>query len=277
MRETQPQAMPESTKKPDTERELLLKAKALAESKRSPPKGGIAVRLELAGDYVECPACKGHYRALQDSGTCRSCEDSAAQNKAKSDRKRSKLIEVLGGEYPLNEFRIEKCKMVRGNREAVTFAKVFNHTTQNAYLSGWAGSGKSHLAYGMAIEAFLATEITLEILTTEQLSRRVTGNNFDRKSETIKQLIDADVLVLDDLCRKKETENTIDAICEIMDYRKYAYRNGLILTGNYKLDDLAGKLGDDRLPSRIAGMCKSNIFKVEPVSESGNKIDWRVA
>ena len=48
---------------------------------------------------------------------------------------------------------------------------------------------------------------------------------------------------------------------EILDLRASNYKNGLILTSNLSLEEFAAKVGDDRLPSRIAGLCK--VIKIE--------------
>jgi DNA replication protein DnaC len=43
---------------------------------------------------------------------------------------------------------------------------------------------------------------------------------------------------------------------EILDLRDYQDRAGLVVTSPYGLDALAEKFADDRLPSRLAGMCR---------------------
>lgn len=263
-----------------SEAEVLKRALEIAASKKSKPMETLQVHLPDAdpGAYVKCPQCHSEWRGLEASGICWDCEQLKAQKAAKYERRRARLLEITGGEYPLKEFTFDKFKSVTGNQQAAAFANNFNFKIHNTYFSGPPGSGKTHLAYAIGISAFMGMgEPSLEILTTEQLSRRVTGNNFDKKSETIRRLIEVDILILDDLCRKKETENTIDAICEIMDGRKYAYRNGLIITANYSVSDLAERLDDSRLPSRITGMCGANGFRVEPRNQAGEAIDWRLA
>lgn len=42
---------------------------------------------------------------------------------------------------------------------------------------------------------------------------------------------------------------------EILDRRIHAVRAGLVITNKYSLGDLALKLGEDTIPSRIAGLC----------------------
>jgi DNA replication protein DnaC len=42
---------------------------------------------------------------------------------------------------------------------------------------------------------------------------------------------------------------------EILDERTFNDRAGLLLTSKYSLDELAAKLADDSIPSRLAGMC----------------------
>ena len=64
------------------------------------------------------------------------------------------------------------------------------------------------------------------------------------------------MFVLDDLGIGHETAYARQIFQEILDGREFAYRSGLIVTSRYSLDDLAQKLGDDTIPSRLAGLCK---------------------
>ena len=64
------------------------------------------------------------------------------------------------------------------------------------------------------------------------------------------------VLVIDDLGIGRDTEFAFQTLYEIVDGRYMAMKGGLIVTSNLSLDDLAAKLGDDRIPSRLASMCK---------------------
>jgi len=62
--------------------------------------------------------------------------------------------------------------------------------------------------------------------------------------------------VFDDLGTGTDTAFGRQILQEILDGRDFHDRAGLVITGKYSLDDLAAKLADDSIPSRLAGMCQ---------------------
>lgn len=71
----------------------------------------------------------------------------------------------------------------------------------------------------------------------------------------IMRLASVPVLVVDDLGVQKDSEHALTVLYEIFDRRDMDLRHGLIITSNLSMKDMAAKMGDDRIPSRIAGMC----------------------
>jgi DNA replication protein DnaC len=65
----------------------------------------------------------------------------------------------------------------------------------------------------------------------------------------------AKVLVLDDLGNGPDTLFTRQIVQEILDRRSFRDIGGLVVTTKFSLDQLAAKLGDDSIPSRLGGMC----------------------
>ena len=83
-------------------------------------------------------------------------------------------------------------------------------------------------------------------------------HSFKEKSETDEQDIinkysEIDLLVLDDLGIEKTSEWSIQTLYTIID-RRYRDMKRTIITSNLNLKEIADKL-DDRISSRIAGMC----------------------
>lgn len=76
------------------------------------------------------------------------------------------------------------------------------------------------------------------------------------KEREIERLSNVPVFVVDDLGVQKDTEHALTVLYEILDRRDMNLRHGLIVTSNLPLDMLAKKMGDDRITSRIAGMCR---------------------
>lgn len=71
----------------------------------------------------------------------------------------------------------------------------------------------------------------------------------------IQDLSTASWVVLDDLGVEKTTDWVLQTLYIIINNR-YESMKSTIFTSNLSLDDLARRLGDDRIPSRIVGMCQ---------------------
>ena len=146
---------------------------------------------------------------------------------------------------------------------------------EGVFLTGSRGVGKTHLAVALMREAMLAArpvkyldtyridlhklplfvsvpELLLEIRDTYN------GNEISEK-EVIDKYSWVDVLVLDDLGVEKPSEWVLQTLYIIIDRR---YREDLrtIITSNLGIEEVEEKL-DDRIASRIAGMCKVRILQ----------------
>ena len=82
------------------------------------------------------------------------------------------------------------------------------------------------------------------------------GREADEEFALLKLFDGYRCLVIDDLGVGRSTEFSNQIIYEIIERRANAMRNGLIITSNLSLDEFAQKSGDDRLPSRIMGLCR---------------------
>jgi DNA replication protein DnaC len=90
-----------------------------------------------------------------------------------------------------------------------------------------------------------------------QIFRRVRGIKSGAEEQAIIDRIAAiPQLVIDDIGVEKNTGFSLAVLYEIIDARDMAYNKGLIVTSNLSLGALADRLGDDRVTSRLAGMCK---------------------
>ena len=69
------------------------------------------------------------------------------------------------------------------------------------------------------------------------------------------RLIGTDILVLDDVGSASDTAYSRQILQEILDGRHFRDRSGLVVTTKYSIDQLAAKMADDTIPSRMAGMC----------------------
>jgi len=81
--------------------------------------------------------------------------------------------------------------------------------------------------------------------------------------------IEGDVLFLDDLGAEKMTDFVRQSLYAIINYREQ-HELPTIITSNYNLSNISGKI-DDRIASRIAGMCEVIEIKGNDRRLSGKK------
>lgn len=210
---------------------VLLSGKALA--------GTSVWRSQLMGGL--CPACLADLERRH-------------QKQERTRAMRSELLQLLGGEKPYREFTFERYEVTPGNQLAYERSKHFNPSTENLYLWGPCGVGKTHLAWAVARHCFEET-LTVAILRAYQLSRKVRMKEPETEQAVINGFAEVDVLVLDDL-GMNDTPYSRQILQEILDARDYADRAGLVVASNYSLGGLADKLQGDIIPSRLAGLCQ---------------------
>jgi DNA replication protein DnaC len=78
----------------------------------------------------------------------------------------------------------------------------------------------------------------------------------EQEQAAIDRYIQLEVLVLDDLGVGPDTPFNRQVLQEILDARDFRDRSGLVISSKYNLNDLARKLNDDSIPSRLSGMCQ---------------------
>lgn len=198
----------------------------------------------------------GVWRSQLMGGLCPACLADLEHQHQKQERTRamrSELIQLLGGEKPYREFTFERYEVTPGNQLAYERSKHFNPSTENLYLWGPCGVGKTHLVYASARRCFEET-LSVVILRPGQLSRKVRMKDPEQEQATVNELVRVEVLVFDDLGH--ETAYSRQVLQELLDARNSNDRTGLVITCKYSLDDLATKLADDTIPSRLAGMCQ---------------------
>jgi DNA replication protein DnaC len=169
---------------------------------------------------------------------------------------REELVQLLGGEKPFREFTFERFEIAPENRLAYDLCKNFNPATDNLYLWGPCGVGKTHLAWAVARRCF-EESLSVVITPAYQLSRQVRMKDPYQEQAAIEDFVRAEALVIDDLGMGPDTAFTRQILQEILDGRDFHDRAGLVVTSKYSLDELAARLADDAIPSRLAGMCRA--------------------
>jgi DNA replication protein DnaC len=191
------------------------------------------------------------------SGRCPSCEatlEAERQQAGRAQARRRDLIRLLGGEKPYREFTFERYNVTAGNRLAYETSIHFNPTTENLYLWGSCGVGKTHLAYANARRCFEET-LSVNIMRPWQLIRKVRMKDPEQEQGAIDEIVNVEALILDDLGAGSDTAFARHILQEILDGRDFRDGAGLVVTCKYSLNALAQKLADDSIPSRLAGMC----------------------
>lgn len=161
----------------------------------------------------------------------------------------------VGGLRAWEQFTFEKFKRTDTNAKAIEAVQAFDpRKAPNLYIVGPTGTGKSHLAVAAARKFIGKMPVfTLKMYTLAREIRSV--KRADVEHEILQRYIHAGVLIVDDLGVSKDTEFSTTLMYELIDGRYMNKPGGLIVTSNLPLDALAEKLGDDRIPSRLAQMC----------------------
>lgn len=219
-------------------------------------------------EYSECFVCKGQFSKNLENGICPDCEENNRRNKIKQDRKQAEMTNLFG-EKGLRDFRFTKFIRDHENTKAFEFCNAFIPGNHNVYLFGNPGSGKTHLAYSIALKYF---EQGLSVGVWNQPDfmrhmRNVAMTGADAEEREIRRISSLDVLVIDDIGVGKSSDFTVQILYEIVNKRIMNLKNGLVITSNLHPDDMAIKLDDARLSDRLTGIC--NILRLS-TSES-----WR--
>jgi DNA replication protein DnaC len=189
-------------------------------------------------------------------------EEQAKESRIKEERLRleneqskSLALKKMIGARGFEEFDLKKFNPTLTQNEAYGACVNFNPANENLFIFGPAGVGKTHLAVGV-LRNFYLSGIPSIFIKHAALNRSMQGLKSVEYDLTLATYTNADVIVVDDLGTAKRTEFSDQVLYEVLDGRYMAFKNGMIITSNLSLGELAAALGDDRLVSRIAGMCK---------------------
>lgn len=200
----------------------------------------------------------GVWRSQLTDGLCPSCLsalEARHDQEKRASAMREALVQLFGGVKPYREFTFEHYDVTPGNQRAFERSKHFDPATDNLYLWGPCGVGKTHLAYAIARRWFEQAR-SVEIYRPPRLNRKLRMKEPPEEEAILDQLIGTQVFVLDDLGMGSDTAYSRQLLQEILDGRDFQDRAGLAITSKYSLGGLAEKWADDTLPSRLAGMCQ---------------------
>jgi len=186
-----------------------------------------------------------------------------SENNEKEKRKQEDRIKIGKLKFGLvgwEDFIFEKYNIFPGHKTIFDECCSFNPCENNFYIFGKCGVGKTHLAYATA-HKWYDNKYKIKIIKQFELSRMLRMRDPREEEELINELSKFEVLLIDDLGVGKSTEFANQILYEIIEKRIMNRQHGLIITSNLSPDEFSEKCGDDRISSRIFGLC--DVFKLE--------------
>jgi len=123
-------------------------------------------------------------------------------------------------------------------------------------LTGNTGTGKTHLAISLMREKIKANNWLLYTGIYSDIKKiidSILAADFARKAEIIRNLSEANFLIIDEIGRSIETKYFQDFIFEVLNNRYNEYKQTVIIS-NLNKEELFGKYFDEAVSRRISEM-----------------------
>lgn len=205
-------------------------------------------------EWVACPQCAKEWNQLTIEGICYGCVDQRDKDAKRQLDLGQYLLKTIGV-YGVERYSFGGFDVTSENEYAFRRFKEFKPETENLFVFGPCGTGKTHLA-GALFKATCGANKTVRWTNPIYLSRAMRSRWAEDEESFVEWLVSHQVLIIDDLGVGKDTNQALALLYEVIDRRRHKGLNGLVITSNPSLDDLAQGYKDDRIASRIAGMCE---------------------
>ena len=205
--------------------------------------------------WIPCPHCGKEVNKLREEGKCWDCVEDEIKLKVKDIALEKKLENLFGSTEAVKWFTFDNWDPLPSLNEPFESCFSFDPSRENLYLWGKSGRGKTHLVYAIAIKQLKAGR-SVKVLTVRELVGKFWKKNVDNEISEMDNLRKADVLIIDELGQGKDTEFALSVLADVLNKQALNVKNGLVITSNLSLDDLAEKYHEDRIASRLGGMCK---------------------
>lgn len=172
----------------------------------------------------------------------------------------------LWNEKYLEEELLQLSPRIRKDIENISFPKISK--VESSYLWGKVGSGKTIQAVFMLLSElrneFVERRTRKAMFTSipellfefkKSYSTQINKEDKETEEDIVNKYSTVHLLVLDDFGVERITDWSFQLLYIIINYR-YENMKKTIFTSNFSLLELAERLGDDRIPSRIQQMCK---------------------
>jgi len=121
---------------------------------------------------------------------------------------------------------------------------------QNALLIGKPGTGKSHVIKAVAYQATLQGYSVRYLEADSVFAQYALCDAADQKRK-VRPLIEADLLVLDDLFLAKRVSESAGELFQMIVHQRYKLRRSIAVTSNRVVQDWGKYLGDNTMATTI--------------------------
>ena len=204
--------------------------------------------------WIPCPACGKEVNRLREPGKCYDCVEADIETNLRIAAQDARIVALFGSHEAVKFFTFNNWDPIPKLDKVYAKCFNFNPANQNLYLWGPPGRGKTHLAYAIAIKQLKAGR-SVEVLAVRELVGKFRRKNYEDEVAEMEKLRKVDVLIIDDLGQGRDTDFAISVVTDILNKRSLNCKNGLVITSNLFLDDLAAKYHEDRIVSRLGGVC----------------------
>lgn len=179
----------------------------------------------------------------------------------------------------LETFRADTPTLKTAKRRVEEFIDMWPATDngRGLLLMGPCGSGKTHLAVAALVEIIRGGKPGRLLFRNFQdliheIQASFESDEVPSKSELLRPMLDADLLVLDELGSQKPTTFIQDILYYVINTR-YNDKRATIFTTNYV--DRPGDTKEERLEQRIGARLRSRLYEMAQVVDLGATLDYR--
>lgn len=227
-------------------------------------------------DYCEKHDYYKRYFSRMDKNICPFCEreikdkEQEEKNLIKYQEEQARKREYFLNKYSSLNEEIQQATLEnysvdsQEEKNALEFAKriadeFIQEAKNNVILIGKSGTGKSHLSHGIAKEVSDTKEWVVPYVNMVDFMTRI---NYDNKESMIGRIVDAKLVVIDDLGSEMESKFTKDIIYEIFDKRTRT-----IVTTNMTGEQLIERYGNRTYSRIMKGVDKDHFMKFENMKD----------